>query len=395
MQTYLSFLDLSQPTYCETFIVTRPSSGKNLARLGNPSDCFVSVGFNTSLKLTLNSLLYLDSDPFVVGSPITLIPNATRNYLDYYSTGSSGRVTLLMPVQTFLPDISISGPSIVGTCSPLILGVNINSGSAGRSWTASSYTFTSQLFDQSDTALSAFLQQQVSMSPISQTISIDTTQMVARNYTFSFSFTNWLGVSSVQSIQVQKIASSDIPVVSIAALGSSVSVSLPNNVVATVSKVCGLSLVVQFLWSCAALNIQSKNVNSQYTIPPYTLQPSTTYTVSVSVNLVGKQAYVFSTSFTTQPEVLTISSGTSGIIGILDTVSLYPMLKSTSTLSPTLNAYTCTWTCSLGSGLRCQSFAGIIFVGGTSCSSQIIKPNTLASSLSGQQYQFQLIGKRN
>jgi hypothetical protein len=153
----------------------------------------------------------------------------------------------------------------------------------------------------------------------------------AQSYVFTVVLTNFLGGTRTETYTVVVQAGADRPVVelNIDNLDFSTDIKIQAKVTPPPSACAVSASGSVYNWTSSSFSVgTTANKDSVYLIPRNTLNPSTVYTINLSVGFVGLTKYPFSKTFTTKAERITVDSGASGQVAFTSNLTLTPFIQS-------------------------------------------------------------------
>ncbi|KAJ3210339.1 hypothetical protein HDU82_008330 [Entophlyctis luteolus] len=377
----LSPLDLSSAVPCSaifqtaaTYSNTAPTTGKLSA--GVSGDCLVQQLTGTRLKIQLQAqFTAYDPSAVVPGQLITVLSGslwATQQALCKVQPSS---VVITPPDVVPTPAISIVAPVVLPRCDGVVLSLDMTatSGSAGRNYSAAGSSLTaSSTSPASDysvvTALNTLLascladinHQAVCQIPVAMLWMAPSGYQV---FTFNLTLTNYLGGSASQSVQVSVSPDGLVPLVSVVGVPTTgAKINQIQTITALGSLACGIYSPILYQWtvsgaSCPGLSATPVVSNaSQIVIPPYTLKPLTTCSVSLQVKYASQPTWFSATpAFTTAAEIIQVSAGSSRTVGSSENIIMDAMLFSDSFVVQANPQFQCLWTCTNSHGFICNN----------------------------------------
>ena len=192
------------------------------------SDLFVFQGVNTSMctwrdtsSIQIYQISSETSQLLVVNSVIRLksvstFKAACPNGIDCgkWKSIPSGIVYVSAPSHRVLPDVQLSGPSLISVCQPLVLDLTSSSGNAGRPWNISVKVDNNPRNLTNIQVIEKFFFLSYQFSPPSKIAS----NLLLRNVTYTFTVTlcNFLNACSSKSLIVKVVSDAkDVPLVTV------------------------------------------------------------------------------------------------------------------------------------------------------------------------------------
>ena len=244
-----------------------------------------------------------------IGSSVTLLGGHLRSYCvgggsscTSNPTASNITVLTLKAWKPSAPTVIISSPANLGPCDDLILDTTESYGNGGRLYTSVIWTVSAITYGDTDlivntSAIQAYVNDFSSKYQMHRPITIPGSMLVAASYTITARLTNFLGVSSSNTIIVSKGSDPKIPNLTI--IGPSyrlIVASSPLTILSVVEQSSCISETtdVTYSWTVqkgyplkpAGLSSVSRDP-SRFSLPAYNLTVDATYIVTITAS-VGK-----------------------------------------------------------------------------------------------------------
>jgi len=264
-----------------------PAAGRSRCRWTSDSVLTALVGVATTLP--------------IVGDVMQLLPQTVRaacivgTDCSAYPGNAAASVRIVAPLFAMKPVVLISSMAYVSYCDNLIVDASMSYGAGGRLWTTLEWTVDSNMPLVTVTnrnQIRNILTSQSLMAPI--TVSKDYL-IPSAVYNITLRLTNFLLQSSISRVQVAVSGSSEaIPSVQIYSSSTSSFRWKANRFFAAASySSCAMQPNVPLLYEWSVYNglqylstLQSSSKDPRYLVlAPFSLQPSTLYTIVVSVSV--------------------------------------------------------------------------------------------------------------
>ena len=282
---------------------------------GSGATCMWTSAVHLTVQLPVGSSL-------AIGAPLILGDKKVKPVCPSFSCplAPASQVIIAAPVSPITPAVLLSGPSSIGSCSNLVLDATGSTGAAGRAWASVlwdvAYNPASQGELYNATAvrgLRDFLNGPASLTQVT----IDKSFLSIGSWTFTLVLQNWLGQSATQSLTVAVSNTASKPVVSIAgppllillrssALALTAVVSLPS---------CAGRASLSYKWRVYQGLVYMPDLVSAsrdqraFSLPPLSLDASSTYSVFVEVGVVDTSVSATSS--------VTVQVGEAGVVAAI------------------------------------------------------------------------------
>ena len=246
-----------------------------------------------------------------IGSSVTLLGGHLRSYClgggsscTSNPTASNMTVLTLKALKPSAPTVVISSPANLGPCDDLILDTTESYGNGGRLYTSVIWTVSAITYGDTDlivntSAIQAYVNDFSSKYQMHRPITIPGSMLVAASYMITARLTNFLGVSSSNTIIISKGSDPKIPNLTI--IGPSyrlIVASSPLTILSVFKQSSCISkdTAVAYSWTVqtgyplkpAGLSSVSRDP-SRFSLPAYNLTVDATYIVTITAS-VGKSS---------------------------------------------------------------------------------------------------------
>jgi len=283
-----------------------------------------------------------------VGSDITILGNKILPFCEFITCVSnfvdSHTLFISSPINPIIPAVSISTPSMIGGCNPIIFDLSSSVGSGGRPWKYIHFKLNSSSYID-NSLIEDFLNTHFIMSP--PTPLPNSFLNRGDNYTFDIRMCNFLHICGLSSTTISVLSSTLIPSVNI--IGSTTktilstdSLLINSNAYTTNCEGVSITSGLSYSWSIYLNGIdlhmssESKD-SSKFKLSPNRLLYGNNYIIHLSVtNSDGKESSI-STSVTVlqSPLLVTISGSSTKTMNYGDSIIL--------TSSPSTEKFIYSW----------------------------------------------------
>ena len=371
----VTILAFNKSTTCSRAFSNNATADNQLWRLGMESDCFLSQSDPTTLTLTFLGAFTqnITSSPIIPNNFLTIGKNLIVAASALYSDASTGSVQVNPPLIISKPTVVLRASSLIGGCQDYSVDLSQTYGAAGRIWRKITASFTTNGYSLSlnqAASIDKSLNTQVAgvLNGSLSKIILMKSEIAAGNYTFNFTYTNFLGGSSFSTIDLEKVDLSDIPSIVITSEQGNI-VQVSDTVQLSAKNIpsvgCGVydKDVVFYVWSLVSNtglpvpNLVSLNTTRaskwQLVIDPYWMYPLESYTFRVQARFSqSPNSYFFPISIKTSTDTIFANAGASQTVGTANDLIITATINDQSynpsaitRTNPNQNIFSCTWSC--------------------------------------------------